>query len=99
MASDLIDRDQVLHVAQLARLNLTEDELDLMTQQLGSILNYVSLLNEVDTSQVHATSQVGVEPMPLREDEVCESLDHDLVLNQGPLSGHDGFVVPSFLEQ
>lgn len=99
MASDGIDRAQVLHVARLARLHLDEGELELMTEQLGSILRYVNLLNEVDTSQVEGTSQVGVEAMPLRADEVRESLDHEQVLGQSPLSAHDGFVVPSFLEQ
>ena len=99
MASDGIDRDQVLHVARLARLHLEQDELERMTEQLGQILRYVSLLNEVDTSHLEATSQVGEQEMRLRDDDLHESLDHDQILQESPLSAHDGFVVPSFLEQ
>jgi aspartyl-tRNA(Asn)/glutamyl-tRNA(Gln) amidotransferase subunit C len=99
MAAEVITRDQVLHVARLARLALDEDEVQLMTEQLGSILQYMHGLSELDTSAVHPTCQLSVESLPLRADIAHEGLSRDRVLGQSPRSAHDGFAVPAFLDE
>lgn len=64
--------EQVKHIAHLARIELTEDEVKKFTTQLTDILNYVSKLEEVNTDNVEPTAQVtGLENI-MREDEVNE---------------------------
>lgn len=68
-----LTRDQVLHIAKLARLNLTEKEIDKMTSELSSILQYVDILNDVNTENIEPTAQVTGLENALREDEVKPS--------------------------
>lgn len=79
--------EQVRHIAKLARLTLTEDEVTRYTTELTNILKYVEMLTEVDTTGVEATSQVTGQVNSLRIDEVyTESLaSPDGLLNASPL--------------
>jgi aspartyl-tRNA(Asn)/glutamyl-tRNA(Gln) amidotransferase subunit C len=99
MPSDPISREQVLHVARLARLALDEAEIDRMTRELADILRYVESLEQLDTSGVEPTAQVGLEALPLREDVAASGLSHDQALEQSPRSAHGGFMVPGFVEE
>ena len=99
MSSPPISREQVLHVARLARLELDEDDIERMTVELGAILRYVEVLGEVDTSGVEPTAQVGVTSLPLRSDEREPGLERDVVLGQSPGTAHEGFAVPGFLDE
>jgi len=99
MTSPAISRDQVLHVARLARLDLDDLDIDRMTQELGAILRYVEILSEVDTSSVEPTAQVGVSRLPLREDVLTDGLPRDVVLAEAPCTSHDGFAVPAFIDE
>lgn len=66
----MISSDKVKHVASLARIELSDLEVDKFTVQLGEILDYVEILSEVDTEKVEGTSQVtGLENVS-RKDEV-----------------------------
>ena len=65
----MLTADQVRHIAKLARLGLTEEEIGKFAGQLDNILTYVAKLNEVDTSDVAATSQVTGLQNVLREDK------------------------------
>lgn len=94
-----IDREQVLHVAKLARLTLDEREVPALTDQLVKILGYVAELQEVATDGIEPTAQVGVERLPLREDVVRPGVPHDLALSQAPETAGGGFVVPAFIEE
>jgi aspartyl-tRNA(Asn)/glutamyl-tRNA(Gln) amidotransferase subunit C len=94
-----ITRDNVLHVAKLARLELTETEIDRMQRDLDGILEYVNQLSELDTTDVPATTQVAVVAAPFRIDEPHRSLPHDLALSQAPRSSSDGFAVPAFVDE
>lgn len=94
-----ITRDNVLHVAKLSRLELTETEIDRMQRDLTRILDYVNQLEELDTTDVEATTQVAVAAAPLRGDVVVPSLPHDLALSQAPRSSSDGFAVPAFVDE
>lgn len=99
MADSTISREEVLHVARLARLSLGDDEVTRMTDELGAILGYVRHLQELDTSGLEPTSHVAVRCMPLRDDEPLEGVARDAVLEQSPNAGPDGFVVPAFREE
>ena len=92
-----ISKKEVEHVAQLARLTLTEEELEKMTGQLDNILSYVAKLDELDTSQVVATSHVFSVNNAFREDKVKESLPQAEAVKNGPQ--HDGvmFQVPKII--
>ncbi len=68
-----ISREDVVHVSKLARLELREDEIEKFTAQLGTILEHISKLNEVDTEGVEPTSHVLDIVNVFREDEVTES--------------------------
>ena len=92
-----IDRAKVLHVARLASLTLREDEVELVTEQLVKILDHIAVLQEVDTTSVEPTAQVGVPRLPLRDDEVREGLPREAVLAEAPETAGFGFVVPAFV--
>jgi aspartyl-tRNA(Asn)/glutamyl-tRNA(Gln) amidotransferase subunit C len=94
-----IDREQILHIAKLARLTLREEELPALTEQLAKILGHVAQLGEVNTDGIEPTAQVGVERLPLRPDEVRPSLPRERVLATAPESAGGGFVVPAFIEE
>ena len=91
-------RDQVLHVAGLARLSLSEDEVDQLVRDLDAILEHVDQLSELDTANVPPTDTMAVEALPLRDDQVVASLDQQRVLECAPQILNDGFRVPAFVE-
>ena len=92
-----ITRKEVEHVADLARLNLSEEELERMTGQLGTILSYVAKLDELDTSGVAATTHAFSITNAFREDEVRESLPRDEALANGPKQNGEAFIVPKII--
>jgi len=89
-----LTRDDVLHVAELARLSLRPEEVDLFTRQLNDILAYVQKLEEVDTTGVPATAHVVPVATPFREDDIAPGLDRDLALDNAPAREKGAFVVP-----
>ena len=91
----MIDREQVLHVARLARLRLTEDEVARMGEELSTILDHIEKLNELDLEGVEPTSHVIELENVLRDDVPRPSLDRDKALEQAPDSAGGGFRVPS----
>jgi aspartyl-tRNA(Asn)/glutamyl-tRNA(Gln) amidotransferase subunit C len=93
-----ISKNVVLHVAQLARLEFKEEEIDKFTEQLGNILGYVEKLNELDTSRVEPTFHVLDLSTLLREDIVSPWLSPDEALENAPRREDDFFAVPKFIE-
>jgi aspartyl-tRNA(Asn)/glutamyl-tRNA(Gln) amidotransferase subunit C len=80
----MITREQVLKIAKLARLELSEAEIENFTGQLGSILDFTEQLNQLDTSAVEPTCFVAPSHDPLREDSEKPSLPREEVLQNGP---------------
>ncbi|MEA2267893.1 MAG: aspartyl-tRNA(Asn)/glutamyl-tRNA(Gln) amidotransferase subunit, partial [Solirubrobacteraceae bacterium] len=76
----MIDREQVLHVARLARLELTEEEVGRMTGELSSILGHIEKIEELDLDGVRPTTHVVEVANALRPDEPRPSLPRDVVL-------------------
>ena len=91
----MIDRDQVLHVARLARLELTEPELERMAEELSGILDHVERMNELDLDGVEPTSHVVVLENVLRPDEPRPSWPRDRILEEAPDPDAGTFRVPS----
>jgi aspartyl-tRNA(Asn)/glutamyl-tRNA(Gln) amidotransferase subunit C len=91
----MIDRDQVLHVAKLARLKLTDDEVDRMAGELSTILAHVETMNELDLDGVEPTSHVVDLTNVLREDVPRPCLPRERALEQAPDAAEGGFRVPS----
>jgi len=85
----------VLHVAKLARLRLTDDEVERMAGELSKILEYVETMNELDLEGVEPTSHVVDLTNVLREDVPQPSLDRETALEQAPDAAEGGFRVPS----
>lgn len=91
----MIDRDQVLHVARLSRLALTEEELERMPGELSKILEHVEKMGELDLEDVEPTSHVVELQNVLREDVPRPSLPHEVALAGAPDVADGGFRVPS----
>lgn len=91
----MIEREQVLHVARLSRLRLTDREVDSLSGELSSILDHVDRLAEVDIDGVEPTSHVVPLENVLRDDLPRPGLSRETALSQAP-DPHDGaFRVPS----
>lgn len=90
--------EEVRKVASLARLRLSDDELERMQQQLSSILDYMQVLQEVDVSEVPPTAQVTDVVNIVRPDEVRPSLSVDEALSGAPQREGDYFKVKPVFE-
>jgi aspartyl-tRNA(Asn)/glutamyl-tRNA(Gln) amidotransferase subunit C len=91
----VIAREEVLHVARLARLALSEEELERMARELSAVLDHVAKMGELDLSDVPPTSHVVDVTGALRPDEPRPSLPREVVLAQAPAVSDGGFLVPS----
>jgi aspartyl-tRNA(Asn)/glutamyl-tRNA(Gln) amidotransferase subunit C len=93
-----IGRDQVLHVAALARLELDAVETERLIHDLGRILEYVEQLRELDTDGVPAATDLSTSVAPLRDDALAPGVAHDVALGEAPRTAGGGFAVPAFVE-
>ena len=92
-----ISRDEVAHLARLARLALTDAELDSFAGQLDAILTYVSQIQAVDVSGVEATGNPLKDVNVTRPDETTPCLTQEQALSQAPEAAQGRFVVPQIL--
>jgi aspartyl-tRNA(Asn)/glutamyl-tRNA(Gln) amidotransferase subunit C len=91
----MLDRDQVLHVARLARLELGEEEVARMAEELSKVLDHIEKIRELDLKGVAPTSHVIDVVNALRPDDPTPSLLREVILAAAPEPLHDGFGVPS----
>jgi aspartyl-tRNA(Asn)/glutamyl-tRNA(Gln) amidotransferase subunit C len=91
----MIDRAQVLHVARLARLRLSEEEVDRMAGEMSTILEHVETMNELDLEGIEPTTHVVQLQNVLREDVPRDSLPRERALEQAPDAADGGFRVPT----
>jgi aspartyl-tRNA(Asn)/glutamyl-tRNA(Gln) amidotransferase subunit C len=91
----MIDREQVLHVAKLARLELSDEEVERMADELSGILDHIEKISELDLEGVPPTTHVVEVENALRADEPRPSLPRDVVLAAAPEVADGGFAVPS----
>jgi aspartyl-tRNA(Asn)/glutamyl-tRNA(Gln) amidotransferase subunit C len=93
-----ISREDVEHVAYLARLGLSEEEKTRLAEQLSNILDHMRVIDRLDTSAIPPTAQVIPLRSVTREDEVRPSADLADILNNAPRREGDYFLVPPVLE-
>ncbi len=93
-----ISKDEVQHVARLARLVLDDQALDAMAVQIGTILTYMETLNRIDTTDVEPTAHaVSAPATPVREDTAREHLDRGRALSNAPEKDGESFLVPKVI--
>jgi len=92
-----ITQKELEHVAHLARLTLSDEELDTMREQLDNILSYIDKLGELDTSEKQATTHVFSVNNAFREDVVTESLSRGQSLANAPQQNGESFQVPKII--
>ena len=92
-----ITSEDIKNVANLARLQLDQTEVDSMAEQVGKILNYVDKLSELDTDGITPTTHALSINNAFREDVVVESLPQDEALRNGPNQNGEAFVVPKVI--
>jgi aspartyl-tRNA(Asn)/glutamyl-tRNA(Gln) amidotransferase subunit C len=92
-----LTRDEVLHVANLARLSLVPEEIELFTRQLNDILAYVEKLQELDTAGVEPLAHVIPVFNVFREDVISPGLDRESALDNAPAREEGAFVVPRII--
>src|SRR5436305_9738221 len=91
----MLDRTQVLHVARLARLELSDEEVERMASELSNVLDHIEKIRELDLDGVPPTSHVVDVVNALRSDEPEPCLPVDVALAAAPNPVQDGFGVPS----
>jgi aspartyl-tRNA(Asn)/glutamyl-tRNA(Gln) amidotransferase subunit C len=89
---------EISHIAGLARLKLTDSEKELFSKQVGSIINYIDKLNELDTSDIKPTAHVLPISNVFREDELRTSLPRDKALQNSPAEDESFYRVPKIIE-
>ena len=89
-----ISREEVLHVADLARLDVDKELIDKFAEQLGTILEYVDTLKSVDTKGVSPTSHAISMTNAFREDDEQQSFNRDAALENAPDKEDGNFIVP-----
>jgi aspartyl-tRNA(Asn)/glutamyl-tRNA(Gln) amidotransferase subunit C len=90
-----IDRAEVLHVARLARLALSEEEIEPMARELSAVLDHVARIKALDLDGVAPSTHVVEVSGALRPDEPVPCLPREVALAQAPAVSGDGFLVPS----
>ena len=93
-----LSREEVLHIARLARLGLTEDDLERFREQLSNILENFEILKRVDTADIPPTAQSIVLHDVMREDEITSSLPPSDILANAPRREGEYFRVRAVLE-
>ena len=97
--TELISKEDVKHVAMLARLSLNEEEVSKFQKQLSGILEYIAQLNEVDTENTPPTSHVlSSMKNVFREDQVQSSIPQEEALGNAPARYKDFFKVPKIIK-
>ena len=93
-----IDKNTTLKIAKLSRIKIVESEIDELSSQLSSIVEWVEQLNEVDTDNVEPLSNVSMAKLPLRKDIENPKDNSEEVLSNAPDKLEKYFVVPKVVE-
>lgn len=94
---DMITKNDVEHIAELSKLNLTEEEKEEFTIQLNEIISYMDKLNELDTTDVEPLTHMGTVINVFREDALRDSISKEEALKNAPNKNEDFFIVPKVI--
>lgn len=95
--STQLSEDDVLKVASLSRLKLSETEVNALGKQMGSVLKYIAMLDELDTESIEPMAHAIEISNVFREDQLQESLPRDKALSNAPQTDGNYFLVPAIL--
>lgn len=95
--STQLTQDEVLKVASLSRLKLSEKEVAALGEQMGSVLKYIAMLDELDTSDIEPMAHAIEISNVFRDDQLLESLPRDQALSNAPQTDGNYFLVPAIL--
>jgi aspartyl-tRNA(Asn)/glutamyl-tRNA(Gln) amidotransferase subunit C len=93
-----LDKAAVAHIASLARIRLSEAELEPLAGELSQILDWVEQLNEVDTTGVPPMASAAAASLPMRDDAVTDGGCRDAILSNAPRTTRGFFTVPKVVE-
>jgi aspartyl-tRNA(Asn)/glutamyl-tRNA(Gln) amidotransferase subunit C len=93
-----LDKAAVAHIASLARIRLSEAELEPLAGELSQILNWVEQLNEVDTTGVPPMASATAATLPMRDDTVTDGGCPEAILGNAPRTARGFFIVPKVVE-
>ena len=93
-----LDKAVVAHIAALARIRLSEAELEALADELSHILTWVEQLNEVDTSGVAPMASAAAASLPMRDDTVTDGGCREAILGDAPRAARGFFTVPKVVE-
>lgn len=93
-----VDKDTINKIAHLARLELSDSQQEEMVKHMNKIIDWMDVLNRVDTENVKPLTHMSVELNVLREDVVKETMTHEEALLNAPKKDSDYFRVPKVLE-
>ena len=93
-----LDKATVAHIAALARIRLSEAELEPLAEELSHILSWVEQLNEVDTTGVAPMASAASASLPMRDDAVTDGGCRDAILGNAPRAARGFFTVPKVVE-
>ena len=94
-----LSREEVIQIAQLSRLHLSDEDIVLYQEQLSSILEHIQKLSELDTSNVQPLSSIEVPKSPLRPDVPRQGLSNHQLLSNAPKSRQNQFEVPAVFDR
>ena len=92
-----VDRDEILHIANLASLNIKEEEIEEYRKNLQDILNFANIINNVETENVSETIGSTNNVNVFREDEIKEFKDKELLLQNAPEQANGMFNIPKVI--
>lgn len=94
-----VDKETVAKIANLARIEVSDNELESTMGELNNILDWVEQLSEVNTDGIEAMTSVVAADLPLREDKITDGGYREQVIKNAPLAEHGFFAVPKVIEQ
>ena len=93
-----IDKNQVKKVAKLSRISLDDSNLESLSKDLISILNFVEQLNELDTNEIKPLTSIIDKSLDTRDDSVSDGQIKDQILKNSPEKNEDFFIVPKLVD-
>ena len=93
-----ISKEEIIHIAKLAILNLTEDEIEKYAKDMTDILEFAEIVNNLDTNEIKETVGINGEYNVFRKDEIKPSMDRDELLKNSPSSEDGMFRIPKVIQ-
>lgn len=92
-----ISKEEIIHIAKLASLNLSEEEIEGYAKDMTEILGFADMINSVDTDQIKETIAANENYNVFRKDEVIPSIDRDVLLQNAPSKDEGMFRIPKVI--